>query len=245
MMSELGPIISEHTENQTATGSTLFVGLICFGLAVLMTIFVIGEEGITFNQFLFGFGGLAALAGGICSVQSFLKNRGGKVEIYQDGLIAEKGGRRHVARWNEIAALTESIEKMYLKGSYIYDRYLYTIEKTNGETFTLSNMVSDIAGIGGILKTKTLELLLPQAKEKIRRGEKVLFDTLAVDQNGLSGKLWTELSLLTLKDGSIDIVDKTGKTVFTGSFAATPNAHLLIELLKERIPRTEIGTRQN
>lgn len=234
-MNSLGKLISEHKENVKATGLTLFIGLICFGLTIPMTIFFLREESISFNKILFALCGFFSLIGGIGCVISFLKNSGGSIEIYENGLVAAKRNKKHTALWEEIAVVKESVEKMYMNGSYVYDRYLYTIEKKNGETFELSNMVSNIEQIGRTIRIKTLGILYPQAKEKISSGGQVSFGLLWIDKNGLSGIPWAELSTLKLKDGTIQVIDKTGKTVVQGSYAGTPNAHLLIELLEEKI----------
>lgn len=234
-MDELGNLISKHQENTTAIGSTLVIGLVYFGLTIPMTIFFLNEKQISFNKILFAISGMAALLGGIGCILSFFKNSGGSVELYENGLVAVKGGKKHIALWNEITVVKESIEKMYLRGNYIYDRYLYTIEKQNGETFELSNMVSNIDQIGQVLKAKTLENLYPQAKEKITNGEQFLFDSLSLDKNCLGGIPWTELSTLKVNDGMIEVIDKNGKSVIKGVYAATPNAHLLVALLKEKL----------
>lgn len=155
-MSELGNLISEHKENTNATGSTLIIGFVCFGLTALMVVFFFSEKEISFNKILFGASAIFALLGGIGCVQSFLKNSGGYVEIYENGLIAKKDGKKYIALWEDIADVKESVEKISMKGVYVYDRYLYTIEKKDGEIFELSNMISNIDQIGEILKTKTL-----------------------------------------------------------------------------------------
>lgn len=234
-MNELGNLISEHKGNETATGSTLMIGFVCFGLAVGMGALFFGEKEISFNKILFAFTGIFAIVGGIGCVQSFVRNRGGSVALYENGIVAEKGGKRHTARWDDIAVLYESVEKIYMKGVYVYDRYLYTIKKYDGEEFVLSNMIADIDEIGRILKRKTLENLYPQTKEKIANGEKVMFDSLFVDKNGLSGIAWTELSKVKVKDDLLKVKNKEGKTVVHGSYGATPNAHLLLKLLEEHL----------
>lgn len=234
-MNELGNLISEHKRNETATGSTLMIGFVCFGLAVGMVALFFGEKEISFNKFLFGACGIFALIGGIGCVQSFLRNQGGSVAFYENGIVAEKGGKRHTARWDEIAVLYESVEKIYTKGVYVYDRYLYTIKKQNGKEFVLSNMIADIAEIGRVLKRKTLENLYPQAKEKIANGEKIMFDSLFVDKDGLSGIEWAQLSKVKVKDDLLEVKNKAGKTVVHGSYGATPNVHLLLKLLEEHL----------
>ena len=165
-MSELGKLISEHKENTNATGSTLIIGFVCFGMTALMAVFFFGENGISFNKVLFGACAVFALLGGIGCVQSFLKNSGIRVEIYENGLVAKKDGKTHTALWKDISDVKESVEPMYMKGVYVYDRYLYTIEKKDGETFELSNMVSDIDKIGEVLKTNTLSANQKEKKDE-------------------------------------------------------------------------------
>lgn len=231
----LGSLISEHKENTTATGSTLVVGFICFGLTVAMIFLFIDEKDISFNKILFALTAIFAFIGGIGCILSYLKNRNGFVQLHENGILAQKGGKKHIAVWDEIAVVKESIEKMYMKGVYVYDRYLYTIKKNNGETFELSNMVSNIDQIGKILNKKTLERLYPNSIEKINNGEQIMFDSLFVDKNGLSGIPWTKLSKLKVKDGFIEVKDINGKVVVNGSYGATPNAHLLVALLNEHL----------
>lgn len=200
-----------------------------------MIVFFIGEKEISFNKILFGACGIFAVIGGIGCLQSVKRNLGGSVALYENGIVAEKGGKRHTARWEEIAMLYESVEKIYMKGVYVYDRYLYTIKKTDGEEFALSNMIENIAEIGQVLKRKTLENLYLNAKKEIENGGKVIFDSLFVDKEGLSGITWANLANVTVKDDLLEVKDKAGKVVVQGSYGATPNAHLFIKLLKENI----------
>lgn len=235
-MDDLGNLISEHKENEKATGSTLFIGLLCFGLTAGMSALFLSEKEVSFNKILFGLSAIFAFLGGIGAVLSFLKNRGGRAELYENGLIAEKGGKRYIARWEDIAVVRESVEKMYLKGVYIYDRYLYTIETRRGETFVLSNMLSGIDEIGRIVKRETLKRLYSQAIEKIEGGGQISFGPLAMDKRQLNGIAWTELSSFKIKDDQIEVKNKNGKTIVKGFYSATPNAHLLVALLEKYLP---------
>ena len=236
MESAFGNLISEHQENKTAAGSTLLIALACFGLAALMAFFFYGEREISFNKILFGFAGVASFAGGVGCLQSLFRNRNVRVRLYENGMVVEKGGKVHSAAWDDIALVRESVEEIYFKGKYVYDRYSYTIEKRDGESFLLSNMVSDIDQVGKTVKAKTLASLYPEAVEKIRTGGQVLFDSLAVDKNGLGGIPWAELSGVKIERGVIEVKDRSGKAVVSGSYAATPNAHLLVALLKDHLP---------
>lgn len=236
-MNDLGKLISEHRENETATGSTLIIGLVCFGLSAGMVFLFLGEKDLSFNKILFGLSAAFALLGGIGSVLSFLKNRGGRAELYENGLVAEKGGKRYVVRWNDISVVKESVEQIYFKGAYVYDRYLYTIEKNNGETFVLSNMLSGIDEIGRIVKKKTLEYLYPQAIKEIESGKEMSFGSLRLSKKNLSGVTWTEISDLKIENNVIEFRDHNGKTVIRESYSATPNAHLLLALSEKYLTK--------
>ena len=235
-MDELGNLISEHTENKGATGTTLIIGLVCLGMSVGMFFLFNGEKEISFNKVLFGLSGVFMIIAGISCIWSYFKNRGAVVKIYENGLTVEKGGKKHLAGWDEIVVVKESVEKIYVNGNYIYDRYGYNIEKTDGENFALSNLISDIERIGRVIKEKTLERLYPNSIAKINNGEQVAFDSLTLDKNGCGGVPWARLANFNIKDGMIAVKDKSGKSVITGAYGATPNAHLLIALLKDYLP---------
>jgi hypothetical protein len=233
---DLGILVGEYEENKTATGSTLLIGLVCFGLTAMLVVFFRNEAGISFNKILFAAGAVFSFLGGASCVHSFIKKRGGRVLVYENGLTVEKAGKKITARWSEIVTLREKVEKIYMNGRYLYDRYSYTIEKQDGVTFDLSNLISNIDELGRRLKEKTFEHLYPSMIAKIAGGEPVLFDSLAVDKNSLGGVSWQELAGVKLKDGVIEVKDRNGTPVVRGDYGATPNAHLLIALLRERLP---------
>lgn len=241
-MDALGPQQTEFKENTTATVTTFIIGLACIGLGVVMgkmTIFWDEDAGI-FNRILFALGSIASLVGGVASVIMSWQNRGARVALHENGVLVERGGKQHTARWEEIIAVTEKIEKVHVNGQHIYDRYLYTIDKRDGESFALSNMVSGVDKIGRALKEETFARLYPQVSEAMQRGEKVSFGTLAIDANGVESNgarfLWTQLAGVKIKDGVIEVKDRNGKAIVSGQYGFTPNAHVLLALLEKRLP---------
>ncbi len=235
----LGQQRAEFKENRSATATTLIVGLVSAGLGVILLnmFWFASRNETTFNRVLFAIGGLAALVGGVASVISFWQNRNGRVALHERGVLVERGGKQHIALWDEIVAVTEKVEKMSARGQHLYDRYLYTIEKRGGESFALSNMVSGVDSIGRTIKEETFARLYPQMLEAIERGEKVSFGAVRIDANGMesrgNGYLWTNLSGAKLANGFIEIKDRDGKPVMSGLYGATPNAHILLALLQK------------
>jgi hypothetical protein len=235
----LGNPVSDHEENNTAMMTNLLVGLACLALTPFMVWLFVGEEKWSFNKVLFGFAAVCTAIAAVSVIWQYIVNRGGRVRIFENGLTVEKGGKKQTALWSEIAVVTEKVEKMYMNNQYIYDRYSYVIEKQDGEKFNLSNLISNIDQIGRALKTKTFEHLYPQMAARIERGEQVAFDSLTVDKNGLGGVPWSEFSALKLKEGIIEVKDRSGKAIVSGAYGATPNAHLLVALIRERLPLEE------
>ncbi len=241
-MDALGPQQAEFTENTKATGTNLIVGIVCLGLGVILLFAGVGmkaEDGL-FNKILFIIGGACSLLGGASVLYTNWTHRGERVALHEHGLLVERGGKRHSATWDEIATVWEKVEKIYVNGQYIYDRYLYTIAKQDGETFTLSNMVTGVDSIGSTLKEKTFERLYTQILQATERGEKASFGTVLLDTNGLqeggASFLWTQLAGVKVKDGVIEIKDRSGKAVMSGHYGTTPNAHVLLALLQKHLP---------
>ena len=241
-MDALGKQQAEFKENAKATGANLLIGVIClgFGAVMLFAGFNMKAEDGLFNKILFIFGGGCSLVGGLSLFYTNWIHRGERVALHEHGVLVERGGKRHAATWDEIEAVTEKVEKMHVNGQHIYDRYLYTIEKQGGETFTLSNMVSGVDSIGREIKRETFARLFPRASAAIERGDRVSFGKVSVSANGLqeSGQtfLWTQLARVKIKDGAIEIKDRAGKAVMSGQYGTTPNAHVLVALLEKHLP---------
>ncbi len=240
-MNALGKQQAEFSENTKATGTNLIVGVICLGLGAALLFAGINmkaEEGL-FNKILFIFGGACSLLGGVSVLYTNWTHRGERAALHEHGLLIERGGKGHAATWDEIATVTEKIEKIHVNGQHIYDRYLYTIEKRGGETFTLSNMVSGVDVIGHEIKEQTFARMYPRAAEALQSGKKISFGTMLLDTNGMeeSGArfLWTQLAGVEVKDGVIEVKDRAGKAVMRGQYGATPNAHVLLALLKKHL----------
>lgn len=241
-MDALGTQQAEFVGNRKAAGTNLVVGIICLGLGAVMLWAGFGMKAADglFNKVLFIFGGACSFVAGVSLFYTNWTHRGERAALHEHGLLVERGGKRQAATWDEIATVTEKVEKMHVNGQHIYDRYLYTIEKKGGESFTLSNMVSGVDSIGRAIKRETFARMFPQALETIERGERVSFGRVLVDTNGMEEGgarfLWTQLASVRVKDGVIQIKDRAGKSVMSGQYGTTPNAHVLLALLEKHLP---------
>ena len=150
----LGALQAEFTENAKATASTGLIGVGCIAFGAIMLGYfwfdMAGQD--LFQKILFVVAGLAAIAGGASCLVTYFKNRGVRVAVHENGLMIERPGKPQTATWDEIESVTEKVEKMHLKGRYVYDRYLYTVTKKNGETLIVSNLISDVSLFGQILR---------------------------------------------------------------------------------------------
>jgi len=241
-MNALGKQQAEFKENAKATGANLIIGVICLGLGAVLLFagFNMKAEDGLFNKILFIIGGGCSLLGGVSLFYTNWIHRGERVALHEHGVLVERGGKRHAATWDEIESVTEKVEKMHVNGQHVYDRYLYTIEKRGGETFTLSNMVAGVDSIGREIKQETFARLFPRVSQAIARGGQVSFGKMLVGANGLQEGgatfLWTQLAGVKVKDGLIEIKDLAGVAVMSGQYGTTPNAHVLLALLKQHLP---------
>ncbi|MEO6390458.1 MAG: DUF6585 family protein [Pyrinomonadaceae bacterium] len=241
-MSSLGALQAEYKENTQTMVTTGLIGIGCiaFGLVMLYYFWFGMTRESWFNQILFVIGGLCALVGGISCVITYFQNRGGRVAIHENGVLIERKGKTLAATWDEIASVTESVEKMHMNGQYVYDRYLYTIEKTNGETMAVNNLVSDVKRFGETVKRNTFARLYPQAVAKLDAGGNVSFGPLNLSADGLEAPgakfTWSELSAVEIEGGQIEVKDRDGRSAFRGNWAATPNAHLFVGLVQNYLP---------
>lgn len=235
----LGKLKSRFSTNQISRYLLLLIGIICLGGGLYFVIkpFLDTKEPVILIV-------VPAIGLGVCVLGAFIlrkfwQSRGRQIELYENGLIANLNGKLHSASWSEIASLTESIEAYYLNGVHTSDRYLYTIEKTDGDSFSFDNIIFQTKHIGQEIKEKTFELMYPPVLQKLKRGEKIHFGSLSIDSNGLSAGserfLWTSLAAAELKDGMIRVKDVNGKIIAERIYAAVPNAHILTALLKEFI----------
>lgn len=242
LMDALGKQRAEFKENPKATATNLLIGVICLGLGAVMLFSGLNmkaEDGL-FNKILFIFGGGCALLGGVSLFYTNWTHRGERVALHEHGVLVERGGKRQSATWDEIESVTEKVERMHVNGQHIYDRYLYTIEKRGGDSFTLSNMVAGVDSIGREVKQETFARMFPRASQAIERGEQVSFGKVLVGANGLQEGgatfRWTQLAVVKVKDGLFEITDRAGKVVMSGYYGTTPNAHVLLALLKQHLP---------
>lgn len=235
----LGQLKSEFSTNQISRYIMLLIGIACLGGGIyfIVKVFLDTREPVILILVSVICLGVSIL--GVLMIRKFWKTRGGRVELYEKGLAAELNGKRHIAVWSEIASVKELVEAYYVNGVHTSDRYVYTIEKTNGETFAFDNIIFQTKRIGQEIKDQTFDLMYPSALRKIKNGGSVNFDSLTINSNGLSENserfLWSNLGTVSVKDGIIEITNRDGKPVVEIIYAAMPNAHVLIALLREFI----------
>lgn len=235
----LGELRGEFSTNQISRYVMFLIGLACVAIGLYFVIKPFFDTKETVLLIVVPAIGFGVCALGAFILRKFWKTRGGRIELYENGLIANLSGKRHVTLWKEIASVKETVEAYYINGVHTSDRYVYTIEKTDGDSFSFDNIIFQTKRIGQQIKEKTFDLMHPQALRKLRRGEKIQFGSLSIDSNGLSENsmrfLWSNLNAVKVKDGIIRVKDASGKIIFERPYAATPNAHVLLALLSEFI----------
>lgn len=235
---DLGELEREYDTNQIGRYFGLIVGIGLIGGGIYLGI----SAALTSEKIIWILGGFLAIflvAIGSFFIRRFLKNRGGTILLYQNGLDVTINGKRYIAPWDEIAAVQEIIERNLVNGIHVSDTYSYFVRLKNDDYFLLDQTFFGVKEIGEIICDETYKRLYPQLLQKIRNGEKVVFGNISIDSGGLSanGKtfLWTYLSGFTWEDGEIKLNDQKGKKVWSELYPNIPNGHIFVAILPEFI----------
>ena len=151
----LGAVQAEFTEYTNGTFWIGFVGLLCLVFGFILFCLSVAGWGLLnqFEKILCVLADLAAILGGTECMSRHFRSRKVRVAIHELGLLIEWTGQPEIVIWEEIIAVTERIKKIYTdKGRSSYDRFVYTVTKTDGEILKFGHLLSDSSQFGRVLR---------------------------------------------------------------------------------------------
>ena len=233
----LGELKEEFANmSEVRRNGTFILIFVCFGLAVFLFLLVPTIED-WFNYVLFIVCGCFAILGGIGCIQSFWRNRDVKIQRYENGVVVNQNGVVNRALWNEIKSVREEASEAEVSIAFQTfksgERFYYTIEKKNGESFRFFMTDQTLNSFGLFLRMKTGELLLPEMRKEFEEGKTVEFgkefkiNKSALTRQGESVRL-SEIQEVIVESGLINVIKRDGKSAFGLILSGdVPNAHLL------------------
>jgi Family of unknown function (DUF6585) len=158
------------------------------------------------------------------------------VYIYTEGFAFARGSKVDAFRWDQVDAIWQSITRRYVNGIYTGTTYKYTIRGIDSRQVVLTNRITDIAKLGGIISDMITRVKLPEMVAAFRAGSTLSFSTLSVNSQGVSnGKelvSWDQIKKIEVNNGTVT-VKKEGKWLSWSSVQVSkiPNFFIFMALV--------------
>jgi hypothetical protein len=163
-----------------------------------------------------------------------------EVILYEQGFSYREGARTVFFVYEEIRSIRQSGQQLAYFGGLIRRSTLhFTLITVREERMTLTSLYKNIDGLGARLEAKINAVLEPIIRERLAKGEKVLFsDTLRLSNSGLyeGGRelLWTAFGGYRVSGGRLALVARGDESEWFGlPLGEVDNITLLVKLLKE------------
>lgn len=128
---------------------------------------------------------------------SWRRRRGLRIQVFESGFLHCCAGQSHAYRWDDVIRIWDSAlptAENNLLVSYmppIFSRrpvkvlHRYMLEMSDGGRIRLHSTIRRVAELGDILQLRVFERLLPQALERLDKGESLEFGAVVTNQDGI------------------------------------------------------------
>ena len=231
----LGTPLAEY--GMVAQRTALLAGPLVAAIGLCAAGFAL-TSGVREEMLVFTIIGLVLAAVGGYLLFSTLRARDLRAWLFTDGLAYRERGQMRVIRWDEIGWVWQRITRRYVNGVPVGTDYRYTLQRLDGEKFTLNPRLAKIGELGNHLQQELFRRLFPQAVEAYNSGQELSFGKLSLSRAGISnGKEtlpWEQVKGVKLENGQI-VVSKQGKWLAWGGTPAheVPNLFILLEIIHQ------------
>jgi hypothetical protein len=204
----------------------LFVAMAIF-LAVYDFAIPIGAASIIFLVCL--------VVGGYC-VFLACRNLRLRVAIFTKGLLLARGSKVDIIPWDKIESLWMSITYNYTNFIYTHTSHKFTMATADGKRIVFDDHIAQIKQLGDTIQEKFTRVKLPGMLAAFKRGERLAFGPVSLDDRGLShGKSflpWDEVESIKLERG-IFMIQKKGNWLRWSSVSVpqVPNLFIFMEIV--------------
>lgn len=235
---QLGALVEEFGASETVRTQYIIisVGGLAVGVVITCVAWLSPGGGGSWGSKLAGF--IFLTLGGVF-LWGLRRQEGVQVRVYERGLVYRRRGREQVFRWEEVEAFGESatVHEDTLTGMKSGVGYVYRLRRADGASVTLDNEVEGIARLGRRIREATGGRLSAQAFEAVRGGGYAQFGEFVVRREGLTHKsktlAWKEVGGVELKEGRVNVKDRSGRQWASELHGFVPNAHVLLALAEE------------
>src|SRR6185369_12046266 len=131
--------------------------------------------------------GLPFAALGIGAAVNVWRQRHRRVDVYERGIIEQRGNRLTQMAWNDVASLTcQRVQVRQVGGLVTQNIASYRLLAQDGRKMSLDHLLSDIAMLGEEVERQVSRSLLPKVRARLAADESVEFAPLTLSARGIS-----------------------------------------------------------
>lgn len=160
------------------------------------------------------------------------------VAAHENGLSWHENGRTRVVPWTEIESMRDSHVQRTVVGAEVARTNVYRLRLRSGRELVATSMLTDVHALGEQVAS-ALERRLPDLRDALAKGRAIAFGETTLDAKGIvhaeRAVPWTQIASTEVVGGAIEITPHDGAPVSI-DWASTPNARLLLALIRENIP---------
>jgi uncharacterized protein DUF6585 len=187
--------------------------------------------------------GLPFAALGIGAAVNVWRQRHRRVDVYERGIIEQRGNRLTQVSWDDVASLTcQRVQVRQVGGLVTHNIASYRLLTHAGKKLRLDHLLSDIATLGEEIERQVSRSLLPKVRARLAAGENVEFAPFTLSERGISLRQrtlgWEQLAGAEVARGEVRIFARGEPGAWTRvAYGKLSNAKALLELLSERVQR--------
>jgi len=180
-------------------------------------------------------GAVVAICGLLC-LEYYLRYRQVHVKLFADGFSRERDGKTETVRWDDIAAVWQSVTKRYTNGIYTGTTHVYTLKTGDGRTFIFNDQLKKVEKLGQTAINEVSNRKFPGAVALYNNGATVQFGPVAISKVGLTKGdqtlSWPEIEAVNLNKGYLN-VKKRGKWLKFANVpvSSIPNVFVLVAMI--------------
>jgi hypothetical protein len=152
-----------------------------------------------------------------------------------EGFVLSRGGQHTAFRWEDIAAVWESIRDAGQYGVKLKTIYRYTVQPRNGRKIVFTDTVEGIKKLGSTIQKEVTRRKLAQAHAALNAGQTVDFGKVGVSRWGIiiSKKTtpWNQIRNVKADEGFI-VIEREGKPLnWVRKVGDIPNVYAFLTLV--------------
>jgi hypothetical protein len=217
----------------------LLGGLVLVALPLLVFFFARGPGGdpALFKLLVLG---CFLMIGAVVLIVRAWRNRGLCVLVYREGLVRLHREKANAFFWDEVeTVLARKNKEAWSKAAA--GSLVVTVWRRNGEQYQFDDTLPDLKRLAELIRTQTLQHLLPRALDALQAGNEVAFGKLRVGPAGLGRERdslpWEQVKEIKIDDDKVTISKKGNWLAWhTVPLGEVPNAHVFGALVQKLLP---------